>query len=141
MIALRITGHVPSKANTYRIVRYGGRAGLKKDDEVLAFEQHIAHSCAGIAGRPIFPHPERTELWLVWHRRSTDGRRRDLDNIIKAVKDGLTAGNIWDDDVQVSCLHVEMCYDADEVEWLDIVIRRDPNQPRSHPKRGKRSRR
>jgi crossover junction endodeoxyribonuclease RusA len=36
-------------------------------------------------------------------------RRRDLDNILKAVLDGLTKAGLWDDDVQVDYLRVVRC--------------------------------
>jgi crossover junction endodeoxyribonuclease RusA len=53
-------------------------------------------------------------------------RRRDLDNILKAVLDGLTKAGLWDDDVQVDYLRVARC-PADGHGRLEISVwRADP---------------
>lgn len=133
---LKVAGRVPSKSNTYRIVgRKGGRGRLAKDDAVAAYEQMIAFQCRNSAAdlpRPLFPLDVKLELWLVWHRTVHDGRRRDLDNIYKAVKDGLTLGGVWADDSQVTTHYATVRYDAEEEEgeWLDIVIQPDEQSPR-----------
>lgn len=137
---IRVLGRVPSKSNTYRIVqRRGGGARLKKDDAVVAYERTVAERCRELAqGRelPLYPLPVKLELWLIWHREAHDGRRRDLDNIYKAVKDGLTQGGAWADDSQVTTHYATIRYDAaKEGEWLDIVIQPDAEQPRSAPRR------
>jgi len=38
-----------------------------------------------------------------------DGRRRDLDNMLKASLDALTACGIWEDDSQIKKLSIEHC--------------------------------
>lgn len=143
-LILRIAGHVPSKSNTYRIAgRKGGGRRLVKDEAVAAYEHMIALRCRILAAGndpPIFPLDVKLELWLVWHRERHDGRRRDLDNIYKAVKDGLTAGGVWSDDSQVTTHYATVRYDAEEgSEWLDIVIQPDPAQPRSSRRPRRRS--
>jgi crossover junction endodeoxyribonuclease RusA len=38
-----------------------------------------------------------------------DARRRDLDNLLKAALDGLTAARQWEDDSQIKRLTIEHC--------------------------------
>ena len=142
MIELRVTGKVPAKANTYEIrtvpVKGRTRCIMASAKDVKAYQERVGRSAEALrnqlGGEVIYPD-QPVELWLFWHRLYHDGARRDLDNIIKAVKDGLTDGKIWSDDSQVSQLVVTKSYDAEEEEWLDIVIQLDPLCPRPGKKR------
>lgn len=133
MIWIRVPGKPVAKSNRYRIVRKGRHASLAKDPNVAEYENRVKEYATAVFSRfgdsVRFLHPVRVELWIVWHRRESDGRRSDLDNLTKAVQDALTAAGAWDDDSQVSTIYMTMRYDAEEEEWLDIVLSPDPDQP------------
>lgn len=130
-IFLRWHGKVPSKSNRYRIVRKGRHYSLAKDAEVQQFEDALASLIGQLShGHPIWPMPQRVEIWIVWHRVYNDGRRRDLGNIEKAICDGLTKGAAWEDDCQVTTIISTVRYDAEkEGEWLEVTMMSDPLQP------------
>lgn len=136
MIFIEITGKVPAKSNSYELVRQKGRCAMVRAKDVSAYQtrlaligQTLARNYQGI------PFKEgRVELWVIWHRLYHDGRRRDTDNLLKGLKDSLNK-IIWTDDSQVSTIHMETCYDAEEEEWLDLIIQHDPIQPSSRSKR------
>lgn len=137
---LRIDGRVPSKSNSYRIVRRGSGSRLAKDDAVTAYETRVALLARQVFGNAVAFPDGPVELWLIWHRWRHDGRRRDLDNIYKAVADGLTGGGAWTDDSQVTTHYATIRYDAgsEEDEWLDIILQPDPDHPSPEPRRRRR---
>ena len=46
-------------------------------------------------------------LTVYWH--PPDKRKRDQDNVLKAIKDSLTKARIWKDDSQVKEMHMYTC--------------------------------
>jgi Holliday junction resolvase RusA-like endonuclease len=146
-VLVTVRGQVPSKANSYRIARRGGGGSrLIKDEAVALFEQRLALAARtvfrNLAVEPLFPAPQPVEVRLVWHRKRHDHRRRDLDNIHKAVADALTDAGAWDDDRQVTTWHSTVRFDADEggEEWLDILLCPDLADPRPQPRSRSRKR-
>lgn len=137
-IKITIPGRPPAKSNSYRIVSIKGRPALVPTKEVKAYEELIRATSSDYVDllgglRPLFPAPISVELILVWHR--ADRRRKDLDNIAKAIKDGLTKGQIWSDDSQVDTLLLHWTFDAVGVanEWVDIYIRPTSLPPSTSP--------
>lgn len=147
MIWMRVIGSVPAKSNNYEAVSLfakggGRRCGLRKRPEITAFEAQLSDATASLVtqlgGMP-FP-TERVELIVVWHRLIHDGRRRDLDNIMKSIKDALTSGGLWTDDSQVSHIDQQLIYDADDEEWLELIIDLDPLCPQPVPRSRRKTR-
>lgn len=125
---LRIPGRPPAKSNSYRAIQGKNFAHMVKSAEVTAYEELIAtiskQSLLQLPPPEVFiPKPQAVELIAVWHR--ADYRRKDLENIGKAITDGLTKGRMWSDDVQVITLLLKAEFDALEVatEWVDLYIR------------------
>lgn len=59
------------------------------------------------AGRYRFPLAGRLRVTI--HVHAPDKRRRDLDNLPKAIHDALTHAGLWQDDSQIDRLVVERC--------------------------------
>jgi Holliday junction resolvase RusA-like endonuclease len=127
MIYLTIAGKIPAKSNTYVLVRQKGRCAMIRDKDVKTYQDKLNKLAADAFPELVYPEG-RLELTVYWHRLENDGRRRDTDNILKVLKDALNK-TVFNDDSQVSSLHVYTDYIAKEEEWLDIVIQYDPNQP------------
>jgi len=94
-IRLELRGHIPAKANRYRIGWRGGKAGLRLDDGVnrelagLGFQIN-----AQWAGKPPLSHPE---VRICFHLASSG---RDRDNALKSLLDLLQqCGVIRNDNV------------------------------------------
>lgn len=122
-LALTVPGRPPAKANNYRIVRIGRYHRLVPTPEVTAYEQLVALKAREAAGeRPLPLFLGRVEVAIVWHRG--DNRRKDIDNIGKAIMDGLTKGGVWRDDSQVEHLHKLTVRDAPgaAAEWVEIYV-------------------
>src|SRR5687768_6534938 len=122
MIFLEVKGRVPSKSNTMILIRRGTRCATMKAQEVVDYETQVAGRAMILRDHGIPMFKDRVEMWIIWHRLYHDGRRRDLDNILKAIKDGLTLGKIWKDDSQVSHIQAQVTYDAEDEEWLEILL-------------------
>ncbi len=125
---LIIPGRPPAKSNSYRIVHIKGFSKLVPTAAVKAYEASviiIAEKFISTTGHtvPVIPNPTLIEVVMIWHR--ADHRRKDLDNISKSIKDGLTKGGIWTDDSQVATLVLTYIFDASGVtnEWVDVYVR------------------
>lgn len=122
-IVVTVPGRPPAKANSYRIVRVGRYPKIAPSPEVVAYEALVAdraREASGFCADPLFTG--KVELVIVWHRG--DNRRKDIDNIGKAIMDGLTKSGIWNDDSQVEHLHKLTVRDAEDAqhEWVDIYV-------------------
>lgn len=125
-----IPGRPPAKSNSYRIVRIGRFSKLVPTAAVVAYEKSVEDlskeqvNFYGIT-TPLIPEGE-IEVCLIWHKG--DKRRKDLDNIAKAIKDGMTTGGIWSDDSQVTSLFLRSVIDAPSVkeEWVDVYVNQIP---------------
>jgi crossover junction endodeoxyribonuclease RusA len=91
----------PPTVNTYWLRRPDGK-GVRVSAEGVSFREHCQWQAMaqkaniGMAG-PLVVH-------ITAHM--PDKRRRDLDNILKALLDGLTHSGVWGDDSQVVDLRI-----------------------------------
>lgn len=96
----------PPSTNTYwRHPRTGRFAGMHLISEKgrayrLAVKQHCLLS-------RVKPKEGRLQV-RIW-ASPPDRRSRDLDNVLKALLDGLTHGGAWADDEQIDDLHIIRC--------------------------------
>ena len=128
-IKLVIPGRPPAKSNRYRIVRVRGFPRLALHADVAGYEQLVCDICQrALRFRadtlPYFPVPEMVELVLIWHRSGKSKARKDLDNILKSIEDGLTAGGMWTDDHQVTLILLEAVFDTSSIseEWVEVWV-------------------
>lgn len=116
-IAFDIPGRPVAKSNNYQIIRIKGFTKIVPTKDVKQYQQTVAESC------PKFPtYEEKLCVLITWHRG--DKRRKDLDNIAKAIKDGITDAQLWSDDSQVVQLFLQSVSDVKgaENEWVRVHI-------------------
>ena len=92
----------PSVNTIWRHTATGGSVRTYLSQRGASYYANVLDACqsyAGAAGK------ERVAVHIA--ARPPDRRKRDLDNICKAVLDGLTRGRVWDDDCQIDYLSVE----------------------------------
>jgi crossover junction endodeoxyribonuclease RusA len=91
----------PPSVNNYWLRRNDGK-GVRVSPEGVSFREQCQwqakaqNAAAGLVG------PLAVEIAAYM----PDKRRRDLDNILKALLDGLTHSGVWGDDSQVVDLHI-----------------------------------
>jgi crossover junction endodeoxyribonuclease RusA len=96
----------PPSVNTYwRSVAMGKRVNVVVSAEGRAYRAAIAAEVKRCW--PGLTNPTQSRLAVYALANPPDRRRRDLDNILKALLDGLTHGGVWGDDSQVDDLHIE----------------------------------
>lgn len=126
MIRFQIPGQPQGKGRA-KIVKIGGFSRMATPAKTVAYEGLVAHAAQqAMAGRPLFDGPVSVSMALdcqvpaSWsakkQRRALAGEIRpttkpDVDNVVKAVFDGLN-GVAWRDDVQVVELSVWKHYSA-----------------------------
>lgn len=111
---IELTMPWPPSVNTYwrtfqgrMIISADGRAYRKAVADQVLVQSGAKH----LAGKLVV----EIEAWRP------DNRRRDLDNLLKAVLDGLTHAGVWDDDSNIVDLRI---YWADQVGgMLKIKVR------------------
>lgn len=94
----------PSVNHTYR--RRGRRVFV--DKHVTAFRQTVCADVLQQIGLPLPRINTPADVTVKLHP-PMDGKRRDIDNPIKAAFDALTKAGVWTDDSVVKELHVSMC--------------------------------
>tara|TARA_R110002051_G_scaffold36408_1_gene79155 strand:- start:1115 stop:1501 length:387 start_codon:yes stop_codon:yes gene_type:complete len=121
----------------------GGKPRVHTDSKTRAYEKLVAlcaSSSPQLRGSPrplcgdgpvrvdivaIFPRPQRLQARKHSDNLIPMGCRPDLDNVIKAVLDGvgLVKGLIWNDDGQVSCLRADAFYaERDQGPRLELAL-------------------
>lgn len=115
---------IPGPPQPKERARRGAHGRWYTPERTRRYEAH-ARSCATVARMALgTPWPMdawyRVELWV----RFPDRRRRDVDNVAKAVLDSAN-GVLWDDDLQVSELVVRRSVDRERprVEVVVEVVR------------------
>jgi len=71
----------------------------------------------------LLPSPfnnERLSISILTHQ--PDKRRRDLDNILKAIFDSLTKSEVWQDDSQIDLIYVERSTISRNNGYVEIKI-------------------
>ena len=102
MIEFRLAGKPVSKERP----RKGRNGHFYTPKKTRAWEALVGYTGKGammIAGLECFPAGADFEVWIAF--RLPDHRKRDIDNLSKAVLDGLNK-IIWDDDADISRLHL-----------------------------------
>lgn len=119
-----IPGKPPAKSNNYRIIRIGRFSKLMPTKEVVDYEAQVAIIAKNVGYvlqmEPIYPDPIPVEMTIIWHR--SNKRRADLDNIAKAINDGLTKGCVWEDDRQVVSMHMEMLFEKIPEDFVEVYV-------------------
>lgn len=126
MIAFTIPGQPQGKGRP-RIGRVGLHARLFTPAKTVSYEGLVAHSASmAMAGRPMLDVAVAVRLWIdcqipaSWshkkQRQALAGElypatKPDIDNVVKAVFDGLN-GTLWRDDVLVVDCRVRKRYAA-----------------------------
>lgn len=94
----------PPTVNTYyRTISRGKLAGRTLISErgrayrKVVIDHLVAAACTGVGSAAVAVDIEA---------RPPDRRRRDLDNLPKAVLDALTHGGVWEDDAQINDLRI-----------------------------------
>lgn len=102
---MKLTLPWPPSLNTYyRSLRHGPMAGRVLKSRIgRQFDREASYALAA-QGCP--RKPLRGRLRVEVQAAPPDGRRRDLDNLLKPVLDALTDGHIWLDDSQVDDLRI-----------------------------------
>ena len=107
----------PQGKGRARIIKIAGQSRMKTPEKTLAYEGLIAHcGAAAMAGRELLDGPVELRLFIdvqipaSWSKRKQaqamagellPTTKPDVDNIVKAIGDGLN-GVVWRDDSQVS---------------------------------------
>lgn len=123
-IKIIVHGKPPAKSNNYRIVRAGKFYRIVPTQAIVDYEEKIAKIALNIVQvfekDILYPDPRQIEIAIIWHRNNR--RRADLDNIAKAINDGLTKGKIWSDDKQITEIHMSMRFGKFKEDWIEIYI-------------------
>lgn len=97
---LEITLPWPPSVNTYwRSVVIHGRNKVLISEKGRNYRKEVAWTLAGCKKLTGLVRVE-VECWMP------DRRKRDLDNLFKAIGDSLTHAGVWDDDSQVDDLRI-----------------------------------
>lgn len=108
----------PPSVNAYwRSITVLGRSRVVLSREARDYKADV-RCLATDAG--LCPTADQVSLSVIFHE--PDRRRRDIDNLLKAVLDSLT-GILWDDDSQVRRIETEF---RERVEGGAVVVRAKP---------------
>lgn len=102
---LRFTVHGPPVAKERaRVVNIGGHARSFTPAKTMAYEKLVGDLCR-VAARAAGWHLDGEAYGVELHVHFADRRRRDIDNVAKAILDGMN-GTAYQDDSRVSELHI-----------------------------------
>lgn len=93
---------------TYRVVRFGKRAGLAKTQTAKVYQEAIRLR-ARRAMRGEHPHSRPVEVFLCFAFRTS---RSDIDGPVKSTLDAMN-GIVYLDDAQIQRLEIHRCTDRD----------------------------
>lgn len=118
-LTIRIPG-APRGKGRPRFMRIGNGVRTYTDQETAAYENLVAIAArAELMGEPGFEGAVRLSVVATFPRPKTCKRaqpsvRPDLDNVVKAILDGLNQSGIWRDDAQVCELTATKAYGKPE---------------------------
>lgn len=100
-----IPGEPVAKQRPQCVCPHGGRAHVYTPKKTKDAEEVIGYEWYDQSGgmHAAFSGPVRVSMTFVEHSR----KKKDIDNLIKLVLDGLK-GLAWNDDTQVESLHVDL---------------------------------
>lgn len=112
----------PPSSNTYfRSLRAGPLAGRVIISEAgRDYRAAVVRSIQAQLGGVMPDLAGRLAVRIV--ARPPDKRRRDLDNMLKAVLDAITHAGAWRDDSQIDDLHITRGAITAGAGWLDLRI-------------------
>ena len=90
----------PPSVNNYWIRTRRGGVMVSKNGQL--FRKELLADLAGKVSRKLLGRVKLSVCVMP-----PDKRKRDLDNLLKPILDGLTAAGVWDDDSQVDRLEME----------------------------------
>lgn len=91
----------PPSVNTYWRIGHHGRMHISAQG--VDYRRAVMEAVAGAGLRMGYSTP--VTVHVVWY--PPDNRRRDIDNVLKALLDALGAANVYEDDSQVHALSIE----------------------------------
>jgi crossover junction endodeoxyribonuclease RusA len=113
----------PSNNSYWRHPNKGPLAGRTLISEKgRAYRVAVDEACRGIwswDAKQLYGAPMRLSVALYAY--PPDKRRRDLDNLPKAVLDALTHAGVWADDEQIDALSIQRC-DREKDGRIKVVI-------------------
>ena len=72
-------------------------------------------------GYPHFEHKDK--ICVMVYAFPADARKRDLDNIFKVLGDALQEANVYDNDVQIKKIYMEMMdKDPEKRGYIDVIL-------------------
>ena len=116
--SVRLTLPFPPSINRYWR-RVNGRVLISAAGRKYRTDVELVCLLAGRRGVGSIPVAVSIDAWFP------DRRRRDLDNVLKAPLDALTAAGIWDDDSQVQALSIRKAGLDQHNPRLEITLEAD----------------
>lgn len=108
MIKFAVFGKVPSKSNSYKVIKIAGHGSLGKTATLKEYEKKFfAQVPAGYRGKMI-DEPFRIEIAVYWERLA-----QDLDNAAKVILDCLQISKVIKND--------NLCYEIKMSKHLDAA--------------------
>jgi Holliday junction resolvase RusA-like endonuclease len=102
---------------TYRVVRFGKKAGLTKTVTAKGYQAAIKHYARrAMSGK--HPHARPVEVFLCFVFRTS---RSDIDGPVKSTLDAMN-GIVYLDDCQIQRLEIQRCVDRDNPR-VEIRVR------------------
>ena len=114
-LAMRIECEPVAKERP-RHTRYGG---MYTPQKTVDFEQKVADAWLEQQGATLLDCPV-----TLWVNVGVVNMKKDIDNIVKSVADGLTKGCAWLDDRQVVQLHAWKYPALKGAEFVHVIVRK-----------------
>ena len=114
----KIRGTVPSKSNSYRIIRVNGHSELGKTDAMKRYEEAFMWQVGAIRGANI---KGMFEFYIDVYYPS---KRSDLDGCLKAVLDCLQKAKVITNDNNCCLIHARKFIDKDDprIEFRIVTL-------------------
>ncbi|OPZ07268.1 MAG: Crossover junction endodeoxyribonuclease RusA [Alphaproteobacteria bacterium ADurb.BinA280] len=98
----------PSVNHYWRHLSRGKLAGRTLiSEQGREYRDEVAHAVLSQIGNRTLPLNGRLKVWIRAY--PPDRRRRDIDNLPKAIFDSLTHARVWPDDSNIDWMLIERC--------------------------------